>query len=131
MDSSTEKLISDFPERLRKLRRRCDLSQIELATELGIDKQRISKYERGMTHPPLETLAQLSRRLGVSVDYLLMGEELIKAELQTPNEELERCFSQVRHLPEDQQRTIVELLNSFIQRQKLLKHVDLETLDKG
>jgi transcriptional regulator with XRE-family HTH domain len=51
------------------------LSQEDLATELGVKHQHVSRIELGDTTPSLETLLGLSRTLGVSTDYLLTGRE--------------------------------------------------------
>jgi transcriptional regulator with XRE-family HTH domain len=51
------------------------LSQEELATELGVKHQHVSRIELGDATPSLETLLALSRILGVSTDYLLTGHE--------------------------------------------------------
>jgi transcriptional regulator with XRE-family HTH domain len=52
------------------------LSQEDLATELGVKHQHVSKIELGDAAPSLEMLVSLSNRLGVSTDYLLTGHEL-------------------------------------------------------
>ena len=51
------------------------LSQEDLATELGVKHQHVSRIELGDATPSLETLLGLSRTLGVSTDYLLTGHE--------------------------------------------------------
>jgi transcriptional regulator with XRE-family HTH domain len=51
------------------------LSQEDLATELGVKHQHVSKIELGDAAPSLEMLVNLSNRLGVSTDYLLTGQE--------------------------------------------------------
>lgn len=51
------------------------LSQEDLATELGVKHQHVSRIELGDAAPSLEMLVSLSNRLGVSTDYLLTGQE--------------------------------------------------------
>jgi len=51
------------------------LSQEDLATELGVKHQHVSRIELGDATPSLETLLRLSRILGVSTDYLLTGQQ--------------------------------------------------------
>ncbi len=60
---------------VRAKRRALGLSQSELARELRISHQHISRIELGDVTPSLEMLVKLSDRLGVSVDYLLSGHE--------------------------------------------------------
>lgn len=60
---------------VRKKRRALGLSQSDLALELGVSHQHISRIELGDATPSLKMLLMLGDRLGVSVDYLLTGRE--------------------------------------------------------
>ncbi len=66
----------DLAVRIRELRKSLSLTQQELARELDVTPQHISRLEIGQAAPSLELLVRLSRRLGVSVDYLLTGDRL-------------------------------------------------------
>jgi len=48
--------------------------QEDLAAYLGISQGQLSKIERGMMGPTLETLARLSERFGKSIDWIVRGE---------------------------------------------------------
>lgn len=61
--------------RVRTCRAALKLTQEELAVELGVTHQHVSRIEGGHAVPSLELLVRLSRRLGVSTDYLLTGRE--------------------------------------------------------
>lgn len=61
--------------RVRARRRALDLTQQQLALELGVTHQHISRIEGSHTVPSLELLVKLARTLGVSTDYLLTGSE--------------------------------------------------------
>jgi transcriptional regulator with XRE-family HTH domain len=61
--------------RVRVRRTTLKLTQEELAVELGVTHQHISRIEGGHAVPSLDLLVGLSRRLGVSTDYLLTGRE--------------------------------------------------------
>jgi transcriptional regulator with XRE-family HTH domain len=50
-------------------------TQEELAAELGVTHQHISRIEGGHAVPSLDLLVRLSGRLGVSTDYLLTGQK--------------------------------------------------------
>lgn len=63
--------MSAFNDRLLELRRQRDLSQSELANYIGVNKQTISQYERGVRRPDLDTLSILCDFFNVSSDYLL------------------------------------------------------------
>jgi transcriptional regulator with XRE-family HTH domain len=60
---------------VRAQRTALKLTQEELAVELGVTHQHVSRIEGGHAVPSLELLVRLSRRLGVSTDYLLTGQE--------------------------------------------------------
>ena len=58
-------------DRLKNYRLKRDLTQEQLALELGTDKKAVSRWESGQYSPNLETLIEISRILNVSADYLL------------------------------------------------------------
>lgn len=60
-----------FAQRLKAARDRRGLSQGDLAEASGIDRQLISKYERGVKQPGMDGLARLAQALKCSTDYLL------------------------------------------------------------
>jgi transcriptional regulator with XRE-family HTH domain len=51
------------------------MTQQALAAELGVTHQHISRIEAGHVAPSLQLLVNLSRRLGVTTDYLLSGDD--------------------------------------------------------
>ncbi len=56
---------------LARLREKYKLSQGDLAEKIGVSQQTVSKYERGLLEPNLETLRILADYFDVTVDYLL------------------------------------------------------------
>jgi transcriptional regulator with XRE-family HTH domain len=62
-------------ERVRERRTTLKLTQDELALELGVTHQHVSRIEGGHAVPSLDLLVRLSSRLGVSTDYLLTGHQ--------------------------------------------------------
>jgi transcriptional regulator with XRE-family HTH domain len=60
---------------VRARRTALGLSQIDLARELRVTHQHVSRIELGDATPSLEMLLKLSGKLGVSTDYLLTGKE--------------------------------------------------------
>ena len=67
--------MTNFGERLYKLRNSKNLSQGDLADRLNVSRQTVSKWENGMCMPETEKLVQLSEIFKVSTDYILKGEE--------------------------------------------------------
>ena len=56
---------------IRMLREEFGLSQEQLASDLGVSRQSISKWESGAGLPDVNNAAQLAKRFGISVDDLL------------------------------------------------------------
>ena len=60
-----------FGEKLREARKKCGLTQAELAKKANVGMKTISNYENGSTYPQnREVYTVLSQILGVDVDYL-------------------------------------------------------------
>ena len=58
-------------EKLYKLRKNSGLSQEQLAEQLNVSRQAISKWEQGTAIPESEKLITISNYFGVTLDYLL------------------------------------------------------------
>ncbi len=58
-----------YPNMVAVRKKKC--TQYELADELGITQQEISRYERGETKAPINYIVDLAQYCGVSVDYIL------------------------------------------------------------
>lgn len=61
-------------DRISRLRRERGWSQEELAQQLGVSRQSVSKWESGQSVPDLDKILTLSDIFGVSTDYLLKNE---------------------------------------------------------
>ena len=61
-------------EKLQRLRKQNGLSQEQLAGQLTVSRQAVSKWELDETMPDTDNVVQLSRLFGVSCDYLLRDE---------------------------------------------------------
>ena len=57
--------------RLKELRKKANLTQINLQTKTGIEQALLSKFENGERVPPTETLICLADFYNVSIDYIL------------------------------------------------------------
>jgi transcriptional regulator with XRE-family HTH domain len=62
-----------FGERVRKLRLKHGLSQVEMAHRFGIDRGHISDLEHGKKSVCLPMLEVLSKGFGISVSELMRG----------------------------------------------------------
>lgn len=59
-----------FGEILKELRQDKNISQVELAKEIGVGKSIISLWEKNECEPTLSKLIALSDYFGVTIDYL-------------------------------------------------------------
>lgn len=60
-----------FCEKLQSLRKKAGLSQEQLAEQMNVTRQAISKWETGEGMPDVDNLLPLARLLHTTVDYLL------------------------------------------------------------
>jgi len=67
MDSESKKL----GENLKRIRTKKDISQGDIARELGVDRGFISTIENGKTNPTLATISKLAKAVGVTTNELL------------------------------------------------------------
>jgi len=72
-------------EKLYQLRKKSGLSQEQLAEQLNVSRQAISKWESGSAFPESEKLIIISNYFGVSVDYLLKDD--VEEDAKTANNE--------------------------------------------
>ena len=78
--------------RIAKFRKAKGMTQEELANQLGVSSQAVSKWENDASCPDISLLPQLSRVLGVTTDELLTGKndevKMVPAEQRKPLEQL-------------------------------------------
>ncbi|MGM0340719.1 helix-turn-helix domain-containing protein [Enterococcus sp. AZ007] len=65
----------EFGEIINVKRMEKGLTQEELAENLYVTRQTVSRWERGHTYPTIDTLVKLSQVLDFSLDYALLGDE--------------------------------------------------------
>ena len=83
-------------ENLIRLRKQKGLSQEELAYQLGISRQSVSKWESGTSVPELERLVEISELYGVSLDELVKGENSVVQGMVITDEQLHRVIRKTR-----------------------------------
>lgn len=71
--------------RLREMRKKMGKTQAEVADDLGIISQVLSRYERGSRQPDFVTLRRLAEYYGVSIDYLLCHDDATFDVYSVPN----------------------------------------------
>lgn len=108
-----------FSERLKKLRKDTGLTQVNVASKLGISQQAYASWERGIKKPTQENLVKLSKILYVSVDYLLGNSE--KDETDSVLENIELLFRMNSNGLTEEEKIIFkkELIEFMEERKKM------------
>ncbi len=120
MATKQEFLAQDFPQKLKNLRQSRGWSQGKLGQKIGIDGNRISRYERGTLWPSLDLMVGLAKAFDISVDYLVRSDkDMAVGKLR--NQELLRRIEQLDDMPEEDQDALVRVLDAFIKKQRLEK----------
>ena len=73
-------------EKIYELRTQHNLSQGDLANELNVSRQSISKWENGNSTPDLEKIIKLAEIFSVSLDELIKNEEKEETIVNTPEQ---------------------------------------------
>ena len=75
-----------FGKNLQAIRKQNQLSQEGLAEMLGVSRQAVSKWELGEGYPEVDKLRILSKKLNISLDSLLGGENTAISEEGRPSD---------------------------------------------
>ena len=97
--------------RFEHLLQKNNVTAYRVAKETGIAQTTFSDWKKGKSSPKIEKLSKIADYFGVPIEYFT-GEEQTAPEEREPseNEELFRIFSS---LPEDQQKSIADLIRSL------------------
>ncbi len=68
--------LKDIQQRLRDAIKSSGIEQKEIARQIGVSPQTVSKYMKKDIFPALDTLAKLCRVLDISSDYILGIKEI-------------------------------------------------------
>lgn len=106
----------EFSERLKELRKQAHLTQVELASKLGIVQSSYADWERGKKKPTQDNLVKIAQVLNVSIDYLV-GNSEEKADELDNIELLFRINS--KGLTEEEKEMFKKELIEFMEERKL------------
>ena len=87
----------EFGEKLQMLRKARGWSQEELAQQINVSRQALSKWESGASIADTENVIALSRLFGVSTDYLVSEDASVSA---GSDDELSVYLEELRTRPE-------------------------------
>ncbi len=99
-------------DKIIALRRQLGWSQEQLAEEMGISRQSVSKWESGMSIPDIDKILKLSEIFGVSTDYLLREE----IEVAQPSEGNTEVNDGVRQVSAEEASEYMEVVESVSEK---------------
>jgi transcriptional regulator with XRE-family HTH domain len=104
---------------LLALRQRTGLTQVELAKALGLPQSTIQLWEWSKSPPRSDVLPKMAKVLRVRVEDLIVQDEpKTIANRSGPVGEVQRVFEEVRRLPRQQQRKILETVTALVEQYK-------------
>lgn len=83
----------EFSEKIRFLRKKYKLSQLELGKRVGVSNRAVSKWENGESMPSTDTLLSIATVFGVNLDFFLKHDVKEKKE-----KEIEKGMESLREL---------------------------------
>jgi len=108
-----KRFFKELGGRIAELRKAQNLTQQQLADELGVAQQVVASYEIGRRRVPVSTLPALARVLGVSIEGLI-GEEEKAAAKRGPSPKLQRHLERISALPKPKQRAVMEVIEAVL-----------------
>ena len=67
-----------FGMMVSSLRKEKGMTQLELADKMGVTDKAVSKWERDLSYPDINSISKLAEILGVSVDELMQNKTNVK-----------------------------------------------------
>jgi transcriptional regulator with XRE-family HTH domain len=114
MNAKDEQLFKALGARIAQARKAHELTQQQLASQIGIAQQTLAHYEGGRLRPPVPTLIALVQALGLSLDELLGQPATRAASKRGPASKLQQQFEAISQLPKAQQRFVSEMLDAVL-----------------
>ncbi len=102
-----------FSEKIVKLRKERNWTQVQLADLIGMAVNQIKRYEAGKSAPSLEAIKKLAITFGVSTDELIFDNgEGVAAQKLDPK--LLKKFEQISRLPQKELEAVEIMLEGVI-----------------
>lgn len=68
----------NFAKAILNVRRDNKLTQEQFAEKIGVTRQAVSRWEMGISVPNINTITLISEKFGVSIDVMLLAENIIE-----------------------------------------------------
>lgn len=99
--------------RITSARKAQNLTQQQLADQLGIAQQTLAHYEGGDRCFPASMLPRLAEKLGLTVDELL-GQDVKSKGKRGPAPKLQKQIERINQLPKAKQQVLMEMLDGVL-----------------
>lgn len=104
-------------QKITKIRKEKKLSQVDVASYVGVSRDAISKYERDDIIPSVENAKKIAQVLSVSLDYLVSEDD----NLEIVDIDMLNRMKEIQRLSEDDKNTVVKIIDAFIRDTKTKK----------
>ena len=116
----------DLNERLKKLRKKLDMTQQEFADSIGIKRSTMATYESGRNEPIDAVISLICKQHNVNEDWLRSGEGEMFEQLT----EQEKIMKYTAMLLRDTDSAVASAIQSFIVTYEQLDDTSKATLEK-
>lgn len=102
----------NLSENLKRIRKKSGYTQQEIAERLSVAQATVANYERGVRIPDIDTLIELSKIFGVSMDELI-GVQTHPDRKPSDSSRWERAMDQYADMSPEEQKRIDAVLDAF------------------
>jgi transcriptional regulator with XRE-family HTH domain len=119
MTISTEErsFFETLGERIARLRREHDVTQVQLAEALGVSQQTMQSYEVGRRRIPVSALPAVALTLSVSLEELFGQAKQPARSKRGPASKLEQHLERISALPKQRQRAVIDVIEAMLAQQ--------------
>src|SRR5690554_2365535 len=103
----------DFGSTVVELRKKQGISQTDLASQLGIHKNVLGRYERNEVSPSVEIARKIADILDVSLDYLTG-----KVDVEM-DKDIQKRILEVSKFEDEDRKNIFSVIDAFIAKRKI------------
>lgn len=114
INTKDEIFIKELGARIATARKEHNLTQTELAEQLGIAQQTMAHYEGGRLKISVALLPQLAQILNLTLDELLGLLTAKRAGKRSPTSRLEQQIEIINQLPKTKQKFVSQMLDTVI-----------------
>jgi len=106
--------MTNLGKRIQDLRKGTGLTQLELSKKIAVSHTQMARYEIKGVQPPADVLNKLADVFGVSVDFIINGNNDEKAKNSLKDAELIKQFKDIDSMPDSDRNTIVKVISAYI-----------------